>query len=133
MLFLSRLRHLKIISQPKLIKLNLNVYYYQIQEVKHRKNLSKNPILYLKFLKAKISIIKIEISLFLQVLFIRDHGKINNGMVLVFKFGQIKQDIRVNGKIIKLMGKENLFILKGIYIRVSGKMIKPMVKVHTFT
>jgi hypothetical protein len=53
-------------------------------------------------------------------------------MVSVFKFGQIKQDIRVNGKIIKPMGKESLFILKGIYIRVSGKTIKPMVKVHTF-
>lgn len=44
----------------------------------------------------------------------------------MFKLGQMVQNMKVNGKIIKLMEKENFGMLMAIYLKVIGRMIKLM-------
>jgi hypothetical protein len=55
-----------------------------------------------------------------------DNGKEIVVKDMEFKCGQMVQDIKEIGKIIKLMVKENLFMLMEIFIKVNGKMIKLM-------
>jgi len=46
-------------------------------------------------------------------------------MVLVYKFGQMEQDMRVSGRITELMGMENSFTWTGTFTKVIGSMTKP--------
>ena len=53
-------------------------------------------------------------------------------MALAFKHGQMVQNMRVIGKITKLMVEVNFVMLMEISMKVTGKMIKLMVKVFIF-
>jgi len=48
-------------------------------------------------------------------------------MVKVYKHGPMGQNMKGNGKIIKLMAKVNFGMLMVIFLKEIGKMIKPMV------
>ena len=60
---------------------------------------------------------------------ILDNGIQVSEMVLVVKCGQMVQDMKAIGNLIKLTVKENLSMLTEIYTRASGSMTKLMVKV----
>ena len=49
------------------------------------------------------------------------------------RFGQMVQNMRVNGKIIKLMAKEHFGMSMGINMKANGKEIKPMDSENTLT
>ena len=46
------------------------------------------------------------------------NGLVNTEMDLVCKFGQMEQNMKVNGKIIMQTEKENFFILMVIFMKV---------------
>jgi len=58
----------------------------------------------------------------------QDNGTPVLEMVLVGKCGQMVQDMKAIGNLIKLTVKENLSMLTEIFMKVSGSMTKPMVK-----
>lgn len=58
-----------------------------------------------------------------------DNGTQVLEMVLVVKCGQMVQDTRAIGNLIKLTAKENLSMLTETFMKVSGSMTKLMVKV----
>jgi hypothetical protein len=58
---------------------------------------------------------------------IRGSGRMEIGMVMEFKFGQMERSMKDIGGIIKHMEKESFGILMGMYLMESGKMIKLMV------
>ena len=60
---------------------------------------------------------------------ILDNGIQVSEMVLVVKCGQMVQDMKAIGNLIKLTVKENLSMLTEIFTRASGSMTKLMVKV----
>jgi hypothetical protein len=60
---------------------------------------------------------------------ILDNGTQVSEMVLVVKCGQMVQDMKAIGNLIKLTVKENLSMLTEIFTRASGSMTKLMVKV----
>lgn len=55
----------------------------------------------------------------------QDNGSAVSVMVLVYKFGQMEQDMRVSGRITELMGMENSFTWTGTFTKVIGSMTKP--------
>jgi hypothetical protein len=54
-------------------------------------------------------------------------------MDMEFKFGLMEHAMKVTGKIIKLVEKENFGMWMEMYLRVNGKMIKLTAMVYTFT
>ena len=58
----------------------------------------------------------------------QDNGTPVLEMVFVVKCGQMVQDMKAIGNLIKLTVKENLSMLTEIFMKVSGSMTKPMVK-----
>ena len=60
---------------------------------------------------------------------ILDNGIQVSEMVLVVKCGQMVQDTKAIGNLIKLTAKENLSMLTEIFMKASGSMTKLMVKV----
>ena len=59
-------------------------------------------------------------------LFIKGNGNMNLGMVTGFKFGQMVQNMKDNGKIMLLMVKENFGMQMVMFMMETGKMIKLM-------
>jgi phosphosulfolactate synthase (CoM biosynthesis protein A) len=53
-----------------------------------------------------------------------DNGKEICDVDMEFKFGQMEQNIKVNGKMEKLMVEVNLLMLTEMFIKVIGKTIK---------
>jgi hypothetical protein len=61
-----------------------------------------------------------------QGLCMMGNGKVIVEKDMVFKFGLMEQGTKAIGKIIKLMGKGNLFMSMEIFMKDNGKMIKQM-------
>lgn len=59
------------------------------------------------------------------------NGTLELEMVLVVKCGQMAQDMRATGNLIKLTVKENLYMLTETYMKANGSMIKLMAKERT--
>ena len=60
-----------------------------------------------------------------------DSGLIGSAMALVSRLGQMERSMRVSGGIIKLMDVVCSITLMGIYLTVSGEMIRLMGTVLT--
>ena len=64
-------------------------------------------------------------------LYTEDNGGELLDMDMVYKFGLMELDMKENGKITKLMEKENSGMWMEMYLMVNGVMIKPMAMVFT--
>jgi len=53
-------------------------------------------------------------------------------MVMEYKNGLMVHDMKVNGKIIKLMIKVNFSMWMGIFLKENGNLIKQMVMVYIY-
>ena len=62
---------------------------------------------------------------------IKENGEEVFEMALEFKSGPMGLDMKVNGKIIELMGKASLYMLTKMNMKVNGLMIKRMVEEFT--
>ena len=71
------------------------------------------------------------LTIILQVKFIKEVGSMEELKVLVYVNGQIKRNIKVNGKIIKNMDKVFIHGLMEEDMKATIEMIRSMVKVHT--
>jgi hypothetical protein len=75
----------------------------------------------------------VDLSLSKMELSIQVNGIQVSEMVLVVKCGQMAQDMKVIGNLIKPTVKENLSMLTVIFMRANGSMIKLMEKVLILT
>ena len=75
----------------------------------------------------------VNLLLFKIILDMRESGLsvLANAMAEVFKSGLMDQNIKVFGRMIRLKGGADLFIVMVMCMRASGKMIKQMGEVHT--
>ena len=71
-----------------------------------------------------------ELTIILQVRFIKEVGSMEEFKVLVYVNGQTKRNIKGNGRIIKNMGKVSIHGLMEENMKVTIEMIRSTVKVH---